>query len=82
MSPFQNLTLAFFSSSHKMPFVEHAVMSLANWLRLKDKDFISGISWQIYSWICVSNLDKRPVPFLKLLGMQVLLLSLEGFNNF
>lgn len=39
MSPFQNLTLAFFfPSSHKMPFVDHAIMSLANWLHPEDKD--------------------------------------------
>lgn len=49
-SPFQSLKLAFFLSSHKMPFVEQAVTSSSNWLRLKDKDFLSGISWQIHSW--------------------------------
>lgn len=51
-----------------MPFVEHAVTSLANWLHLEDKDFLFGISQQIYSRICLSNLDKRPFPFFQLLG--------------
>lgn len=39
----------FFFSSHNTRFVEDAVTSLANWLHLEDKDFLSGISQQLPS---------------------------------